>query len=150
MILLSPYSKPLRNGAKNAKDYPYWKQVISMLSKPVVQIGVPGEEQLVPDFRTLPFPALKDLVLKMDFFISGDNFFPHFCHYYGKKGIVVFSKSDPNIFGYPENVNLLKDRSFLRPDQFGIWEQCPYDLNAFISPEKVAESINAIIKGYYS
>lgn len=51
MIIISPYSKALRNGKTNAKNYPYWKELIELIKEPIVQVGIDGEEQLVPDFR---------------------------------------------------------------------------------------------------
>ena len=51
MILIAPYAKKLHNGRENPKNYPYWEELISLIDEPIVQIGVEGEQQLVPDFR---------------------------------------------------------------------------------------------------
>lgn len=139
MIVISPYSRKRPDGLNSAKDYPFWKELISMLPEPIVQIGQKGEVPLVPDFRTYSFEELKEFIKEMDFFISVDNFFPHFCHHYGRHGIVLFGTSDPNIFGYPENLNLLKDRKYLRPDQFLWWKDELNNPEVFVEPEKVAE-----------
>jgi ADP-heptose:LPS heptosyltransferase len=141
MILISPFSNTLRNGKKNPKNYPvdYWKKLISIIGdKNVVQIGAIGEERLATDCRFgLPFNVIKELIDKCDFFISVDTFLPHMANHYGKHGIVIFSQSDPKIFGYPENINLLNDKKHLRTNQFWIWEQCNYKENAFVKPEVV-------------
>jgi hypothetical protein len=82
-------------------------------------------------------------------FISVENFFPHFVHYNfkgEKKGIVLFGKSDPEIFGYPENINLLKDKSYLRWDQFGPWEMTDFVKEAFVEPQVVYDNIMNIIE----
>ena len=44
MIIISPYSKPLRNGLNNPKNYPYWKELISLINEEIIQVGVDGEE----------------------------------------------------------------------------------------------------------
>ncbi len=145
MILISPYSKQMRNGKKHPKNYPveYWKKLISMIgNEKIIQIGSIGEDRLASDCRLgLPFSALKELVESCDLFISVDTFLPHMAHHYGKRGIVIFSQSDPNIFGYSENVNLLKDKKHLRKEQFWLWEQASYKENAFIKPELVYKKV---------
>lgn len=147
-IIISPYSKPLRNGKRNAKNYPYWNELVQLLCEAgheITQIAVGGEKVIeyhsINVFTSLPYWDILTAVLTHDIFISIDNFFPHFCHYYGKPGIVLFSRSDPKIFGYPENINLLKDSKYLRPDQFGLWESCDYIENAFVWPERVFGAI---------
>lgn len=138
MIIISPYSRKLRNGLPNPKNYPYWKELISLIDEPIVQIGVQGDEQLVEDFRQdLSLAELKTLVEECRIWISVDSFFQHFCWDLKKPGIVLFGQSDPLIFGHPENTNILKDRSYLRCEQFWLWEQCEYNINAFVDPKEV-------------
>lgn len=142
MIIIHPFAKQLRNGAKNPKDYPYWKELIALIDEPIVQVGIDGEEQLVPDFRkNLSIEQLSELILQCRTWIAVDSFFQHFCWDLGKPGIVLWGQSDPIIFGHPENINLLKDRSYLRPNQFLIWEQAEYIKEAFVSPEIVYSHI---------
>ena len=63
MIIISPYSKSLRNGKTNPKNYPYWKELIRLINEPIVQVGIDGEEQLVDDFRkNLSLTELGNLV----------------------------------------------------------------------------------------
>src|SRR5437016_14422735 len=121
-IVISPYSSKLHNGNKHPKNYPYWKELIKSLKfyHDIIQIGITGEEILTHNFRFDLKPSqLIDIIKEMDLFISVDNFFPHMVHHYNdkykKNGIVIFSRSNPEIFGYPENVNLLKDKKYLRP-----------------------------------
>jgi hypothetical protein len=59
----------------------------------------------------------------------------------GKPGIVLWSVSDPEIFGYPENLNLLKDRKYLRKDQFAVWEAVTLDPETFVGPEEVYRAL---------
>lgn len=143
MIIISPYSRKLRNGKRNAKDYPYWNELIKLINYDnIIQLGVDGETQLVKDFRkNLSLKEIKSLVIKCNFWISIDNFFPHLAHHVGKKGVVIWGYSDPNIFGYHDNLNLLKDRKYLRENQFDIWESCEFNPDVFLSPEKIYNEI---------
>lgn len=138
MIIIAPYAQKLRNGLNNPKNYPYWKELVSLIEEPIIQVGVEGEEQLVDDFRkNLNLNELETLVLQSRTWISVDSFFQHFCWDLSKPGIVLWGQSDPLIFGHPENINLLKDRSYLREKQFWLWEQCDYKEDCFVKPKEV-------------
>ena len=143
-MIIFPYAKALPNGQENPKNYPYWPELIKLLQGAghiITQIGVVGEKQLVEDFRTnLPLSEISRLIQWNDW-ISVDSFAPHLAWTLGKPGVVIFSQSDPNIFGHVENTNLLKDRKYLRPNQFWLWSQCQYDINAYMSPEEVFSKI---------
>lgn len=137
----------MRNGEAHPKNYPiqYWKELIPQIEEDIVQIGVDGETQLVPDFRkNLPFSELKKLVEECRTWISVDSFFQHFCWDLGKRGIVLFGQSDPNIFGHPENINLLKDRKYLRQHQFWMWEQCTFNPDSFVKPEVILKALDTL------
>lgn len=144
MIIISPYSKKLRNGKTNPKNYPYWKELIPLIKyDTVIQVGVTGEEQLVEEFhKDLNLQQLAELVDRCRTWISVDSFFQHFCWDLGKPGIVLWGQSDPSIFGHSENLNLLKDRKYLREKQFWIWEQCEFREDCWVSPEEVAKQLN--------
>ena len=132
----------MRNGAKHPKNYPYWEEVLKHVNEPVIQVGVDGETQLVSDFRkNLPLYELEKLVKECKTWMSCDSFIQHFCWDLGKPGIVVFGQSDPNIFGHPENINLLKDRKYLREKQFWIWEQAEFIEEAFVTPDVVIDAL---------
>jgi len=138
MIIIHPFAKPLKNGKVNPKNYPYWKELISKIDEPIVQVGVTGEEQLVKDFRqNLSIEELEALIAECRTWIAVDSFFQHLAWRAGKKGIVLWSVSDPNIFGHPENINLLKDRVNLASNQFLWWEFTKYDKNKFVKPAEV-------------
>ena len=149
MIIISPYAQKLRNGKINPKNYPYWTKLVKELSKngyEIVQIGIEGEDPLVPDFRkNLSLTESDKLVKSCDTWIGVDSFFQHFCWDLKKPGIVLWAQSDPDIFGHSENINLLKDRKYLRKDQFHIWEQCEYNKHAFVSPDEVMKHIKQIV-----
>lgn len=138
MILIHPYAKALQNGKRNPKNYPYWKKLIALINEPIIQIGVNGEEQLVEDFRkNLTMLELRQLVKDCRTWIGVDSFFQHLAWSEGKPGIVLWSVSDPLIFGHPENINLLKDRATLTTNQFLWWDFTEYNPNAFTEPEEV-------------
>lgn len=155
-ILISPYSRKLRKFKENEvdkinpKNYPYWKEVVSELKLQgyyVIQVGVFGENLIGANEVkfNLKLKDLKELLLQSDGWISVDNFFNHFATYYKKRGVVIFGKSDPNIFGYSQNINLLKDRKYLRKNQFDLWEQDDFKEEVFISSNIVVSSIQSII-----
>lgn len=143
MILISPYSKKLSNGKTNPKNYPFWKEVIEGINEPVIQIGIEGEEQLTADFRkNLSIPEIKQLIKDCRVWISCDSFIQHLASLSGKRGIVLWSVSDPNIYGYPENVNLLKSRDCLSKNQFLWWESVEFDASKFVPPKEVLYNLS--------
>jgi hypothetical protein len=145
-LIISPWTRRLRNGLRNAKQFPYWKEFMPMLKNEDIhtcQVSITGEEAIGADEvkMDLSLDKLKDLLLEYDAFLAIDNFFPHFAHYYGKSGVVIWSVSDPLIFGYKENINLLKNRSYLRKDQFLFWEFEQYNKNAFVNHIEVFNAV---------
>lgn len=146
-IIISPFSKSLRNGERNPKNYPYWDELVSLLKSDghvITQLMYASEITLPGVSNTIIYTSLKDMettISKFDLFISVDNFVPHLAYTIKKRGIVLWGKSDPTIFGYSENVNLLKDKKYLRARQFDIWESEKYDQSVFILPQKVMEEV---------
>jgi ADP-heptose:LPS heptosyltransferase len=143
MIIISPYSKKLLSGKQNPKNYPYWAELISQIDEPIVQVGVEGEEQLVPDFRkNLSLTELRKLIQECRTWISCDSFLQHLGWDEGKLGIVLWGPSDPLIFGHPENINLLADRAHLVPNQFLWWEATEHKNERFVKPKEVLKHLN--------
>lgn len=146
-ILISPFARFLRNGEQNAKNYPYWKEVINSLKEQghtITQIGVDGEKafkKVDKVFFSQPLQKIKQLVLECNLWISVDTFLPHLAHHLNKSGIVIWSVSDPIVFGYKENINLLKDTKYLRKNQFDNWEAQEYNEDAFVKPEVVIKAV---------
>ena len=153
VVLIFPWSKNLPNGNENPKNLPIEsiKKVVSLLKSVdihVVQVSLPGERIIdAHEIIFSPTPErLKEILFACDGYISVDSFFPHFAHFHEKeaipgiktgKGVVVFGKSDPEIFGYKENTNLLKSRDYLRKEQFWLWSQTDYDENVFVTPDEI-------------
>jgi ADP-heptose:LPS heptosyltransferase len=143
VIIIAPFAKKLMSGKRNPKDYPYWAEVIAGIKEPIVQVGVEGEEQLVDDFRrNLPISELRKLICECRTWVSCDSFFQHLAWDEGKPGIVLWSVSDPRIFGHSENTNLLKSRDYLAQNQFLWWEYTEHKNEKFVSPEEVLKHIN--------
>ena len=118
------------------KSYPYWDELIGMLENNEVKKieGILSEQEII------------DLVNWCDTWVSIDSFLPHLVAFKKlKPGIVIWGKSDPDIYGYKTNINLLKDRSFLRPDQFRWWNDVSPDYNAFVSPKVVLAAIQSML-----
>ena len=151
MIIISPYSKKLPTGGNNPKNFPHWKRVAQLLRQEglkTLQVGIKGEERIGCDWElfSAPLKDIKRQIGNCTTWISVDNFLPHLAKWVGVPGVVVFGKSDPNIFGYPENINLLKDKAFLRPNQWLFWHQDIYDAEAFVSPKTVLEAVLRMVK----
>lgn len=145
MIIIAPYAKRLLSGKRNPKNYPYWQELIALIDEPIVQVGIIGEQPLVQDFRAnLPLTELRKLIKECRTWISVDSFFQHLAWDEGKKGIVLWGPSDPLIFGHPENINLLKDRSHLVANQFLWWQLTDHKNERFVKPQEVIEHLNKV------
>lgn len=156
-VVISPYSANLSawGNEPNPKNYPYWSSIVDYLTSKgvdIIQIGITPEPKIsdkVTQFlKNLHFKEILELIKNSLFWMSVDNFLPHLVQHLTppKKGIVIFGKSDPNIFGYSTNINILKSREYLRPDQFAYWFNEPFDPNVFPEPEKIFPFIDLFFK----
>lgn len=146
VLVISPFSRVTKNKTKSPKDYPYWKDIITSAKEKgyyIIQIGINGEDDIGADKQLFDksLDYLKDLVKCTDKWISVDNFFHHLAWYYEVSGIVIWGPSDPRIFGHDLHLNLLKDRKYLRENQFGEWHEIKYDKNIFPSPAFILEEL---------
>lgn len=151
VIIISPWSRRLPEGGESPKNYPHWATVARSLAasgREILQISVSGEAD-VPGCHArrddLPLRAIEALVRASETWISVDNFLHHLAWAAGKRGVAIFGPSDPEIFGHPKNVNLLKDRRFLRQRQFGLWSQEAPLPEAFVGPEQVVVAVERVI-----
>jgi hypothetical protein len=147
MIIISPYSAKLPSGRENPKNYPFWNRVIEGLSGfDLVQVGIAGEKKLIDDCRfDLSMLDLKKLIKECDTWISCDSFFQHLAWYEKKIGFVLWSVSDPEIYGHPENINLLKSRDCLAQNQFLWWDSIKHDKNKFVDAENVIFALKSFL-----
>jgi ADP-heptose:LPS heptosyltransferase len=127
LIVISKGVRPLRNGNKSAKEYPFWEQLIELLEK----------EYEVVEVVKLPLDELAGLLKEAKYIVCCDSFLQHFCWDIGVRAIVLWGVGDPLIFGHQENINLLKSRNNLRPNQFDTWEGVACSNDIWVSPEEV-------------
>jgi len=151
-VIISPFARNGIDGYPSAKNYPYWRQLVSMLRQKhsdlyLIQVGVEGEEDIGCHcfLKGLPLRVLMVLIRGCRTWISVDNFFHHLASYVGKPGVVIFGVSDPRIFGDSMNVNLLKGRGYLRKDQFGFWTIDYRNDDAYLTPEEVLNVLEEVI-----
>lgn len=122
----------------NAKSYPYWEEFLNLIK---------DYEVKVID-KKLPLKEIIELVNWCDIWISIDTFLSHLCAYHKlKSGIVLWGKSDPKLFGYEHNINLLKDINYLKPQQFKWWRDEPIDKYVFVNPETIKDVLDKTLKG---
>lgn len=158
-IVISPYSKHRLDGKRNAKNYPYWENLVGLLLEKydVLQIVYGDEPVIKPSphssyasesiqyVRDFSLPEIENEVKMADTFICVDNYLAHMAHLLGKRGVVLFGQSDPELFGYPENVNLYADRKYFRQWQFQTWHECEFDERAFVQPKVVFDAVEKLM-----
>jgi ADP-heptose:LPS heptosyltransferase len=153
-VIISPYSQKMRNNKENPKNFPWFPGVVSMLKQAdyhIIQVGVQGEKPIfgVDDVRfNLSLKELKQLINESDTWVAVDNFFHHLASHTDKPGVVIWGKSDPSLFGYVKDVNLLKGRHYLRKLQFDIWEREVFTKDCFVKTEVVVEAIKNLANKY--
>lgn len=131
-ILIHKGVKPLRNGNKNPREYPYWDELISLLKQDFNVIEIQDKTSL---------PELKKIILEADTWIGVESFFQHYCWSLGKSGFVLWGQGDPKIFGHKENTNLIKSYDNIREDKFLYWENVIYKEDVFINAQEVYKKI---------
>jgi len=147
-IAIAPFSNPLPSGEENPKNYPYWQLVIDSLHKsyPFVtfhQLYTDGDKRLnnvIIKKRSLSH-VKKFVNTECNGWMSVDTYLPHLVN---TKGIVIWGQSDPKIFGYERNVNLLRDPLRLREDQFGLWTQTHFNIDDWVGPLAVVRTFERI------
>lgn len=144
-ILVSPYSRQ----AGNAKNYPYWDDLLWKLKDEynIIQVGVGDEAKFAAadDYKfDLPLQELEELTLRVGRFIAIDNFFHHMAYNIGVNGTVLWGPSDPLLFGYPTQNNILKSRDLLRKDQFGYYKDFKWEHKeiGWHKPEEIIKCIS--------
>jgi ADP-heptose:LPS heptosyltransferase len=134
VVIISRGVRPLRNGNRSAKEYPYWEELIKLLSVDYEVVEVVKE----------PLDKLEKLLKEAKHVICCDSFLQHFCWHTGVRAVVLWGSSDPLIFGHSENINILKDRKYVRPNQFDTWENEPCNPQAFVSPKAVIRRLKEL------
>lgn len=147
MILYAPYARKLPHlNGENPKDYPWPRDLANLLKQKylVIQVGGEEDEKLVNDFRNnLSFDKLCELIKVCDTAICVDSYLQHAMWFLGKKAIVLWGISDPNIFGHAIHRNLLKSRDNLRQNQFDLYYSNQFNPEAFVKPEEVLNALES-------
>jgi GT2 family glycosyltransferase len=149
-IIISPYSY----APDHAKSYPYWKELVVLLKTlnlKLVQIGKPGEvplENMDDYWWGLSLKELEKKVSECQVWISVDNFLQHLVNAMPTpiKGITIWGVSDPKLFGYPHNLNILKSEKYFRPDQFNVWFGLKQNKEAFETPAVIFNKIKQFLQ----
>jgi len=122
-IAIAPFSKINVPIPFNPKNWPFWGELVSVLKKQghkITQFAVAGE----PSFGCHEFcvnakmDKVKEILSKMDFCICVDTWLQHACNTLGIPCIVIWSVTDPEIFGYPHHVNLIGDKECFSENQY--------------------------------
>lgn len=147
-IAIAPFAAKLPEGKPNPKNFPYWPEVVGRLNAQgheVIQLGVAGEDRIegVGQFiQGFPLAKLEQVIRDCDTWIAVDSWLPHFCATMRlQSGVVIWAQSNPHIWGYPHNTNLLKSEAYLRRFQYAPWWDAEYNESAFVSAEEVVEAV---------
>lgn len=147
IIHANPANHPLEN-KNNAKYYPYWNKVIEKFPDiDWYQLGVQGNHIInnVKPLFNLPLKEVYKICLNSDLVCCIDSFLPHLLAPSEKKIIVVYTVSDPEIFGYNHNINLYKDKKYFRENQFDVWTNYAWKEETCVSEEEICEQIKNIL-----
>ena len=157
-ILIQPYAAKI-NVVKDgqvvghtisAKTPKYWREFMGVVHalKPdweFMQIGAPDDERLPHcKFFTPKIPIESShLIDATDTWVCPDTWLQHQATE-TKKGVVIWSRSDPKLFGYESNINLLADEKYLRAAQWATWHDVDYIEEAFLPYEEVISALKKI------
>ena len=147
-IVIAPFAAKLPTGILNAKNYHAWPELIALLNAEgheVIQVAGHGEDRLEGTamfLQAFPLDKLEEVLREADCWISVDSWLPHFCATMRlPTGIVLWSQSDPRIWGYKHNINLHKPE-YLRQWQYAPWYDVPHNSDAFVDPQTVMEALH--------
>jgi hypothetical protein len=143
--LIQPYARILKNKKRNAKNYPFWPALVTKLQVEgyeLTQLHCENEVRInkLPIFEG-KLSEVEKALANFDFFIAVDSFLPHMARIQNKNGVVLWGKSDPLLFGYPENLNLFGGREHMTRPQFLPWEEEPHDVKVFMKVDEVVKAV---------
>ncbi len=138
----------------NPKDYPEHlaEELIAKLKKQfpdyeLIQICMPNDYKYEAHqvIEAPTFEKLTEMMQNCSTWIGIDSMLAHLGAYLNKPGIVLWGQSDPELFGHKTNVNLLKDRKYLRSRQWYVWNHETKLIDeAFVSPDEIITSLKSI------
>ena len=130
-----------------AKQWTHFPELVALLRNAghrVVQIGGAGDPSVAADefVQNPSWAKICSMLDECDTWVAVDSFLQHANDVHAKKpGVVIWSKSNPLLFGYAYNRNLLKSREQLRPDQWGVWLGLPHNESDFPGYEDVFREV---------
>lgn len=148
-VLIHSCAKKLKDGSKNPKDYIYFNELIEKLKNGIEiieinQLGIKSNEKLngIDNyFFDVELIDIKNLINEHNIWIAVDSFLPHYCNCYDlKPGIVIYTISDLKIFGYEQNLNLLKSREYIKQN-FNYYKKEDFKEESHIDHEVIFKNI---------
>jgi hypothetical protein len=146
-IVIQPYAATLEGKVgKNPKDWPYFNDLIAAL--PQHEFYQIGSEELPlkgAKLMSLDRKGVIKLINECDTWISVDTWLQHVatltCK---KKGMVIFTRSDPKLFGHKENLNIYKSKMYFK-DPYSTWELSQRTEAAFVSVDVAISNLLSIL-----
>jgi len=128
--------------AGKAKEWPFFEEFIS-LNPEVDFIEVLVEGQTPTKGASAIYGTRKEILQELrnaDLFISIDSWLQHLASMQTDKlGLVIFSRSNPAIFGYPKFNNVFKDSKYFKSNPYDTWLPSDVIMESFVSVERVQE-----------
>lgn len=148
-ILIQPYAaipKDANEVGKNPKDWPFFNELIAAMPEHEwIQIGCSNKPIVGAREVTTNRSGVIDLINECDTWVSVDTWLQHVATLTCKKrGVAIFSKSEPKMFGHPQNINLLKSQMYVQ-SPYATWLASNYSKDSFVSVDKVVKAINLIL-----
>ena len=157
-ILIMPFASSWQDKEgkwhENAKNYPYWNELIKAikLTYPklkVIQTGLGMEPALdgIDEKRgDLTLKQLKELTLGAKTFICSDTYLQHLGAYYEKRGIVLWGQNNPKHFGHKLHENIYVNSQYFRKETWSIWQGVPRNNESFARPGVVLAALKEELK----
>lgn len=157
-ILIMPFASSWQdkdgNWHENAKNYPFWNELIKAIKltypkMKVIQTGLGMEPALdgIDEKRSdLTLQQLRELLLGSKTFISSDTYLQHLGAKYNKRGIVLWGQNNPKCFGHKLHENLYVNSQYFRKDIWSIWQGVSRINESFVRPGVVLAALKEELK----
>lgn len=154
-VMFAPYARN-HNAAGgqmvpyNLKSYPYWGPVVRAIRDAglsVTQLGVDGDTMLDVDEFLLnrPMGDLRDRIARATLALSVDTWLHHAAHALGVPAVVVWTVTDPLVYGYRSHTNLIGSGESLTANQFGfmdaMWAGMKSTPPAYVTPAQIVKAV---------
>jgi len=126
-----------------AKNWPYFADLIALNPEvEFIEILIPGQ---VPVEGATPFTGTRreiiNLLNECSLFISIDSWLQHLAKWNtDADGVVIFSRSNPALFGYKEFENVFKSNKYFKASPYEAWGPMDILADAFPTVEQVQNS----------